>query len=707
MAVQFVSIYPCCYCVALFTLAVFPFVGFCEDLLPYPVGLYPFNKDYETADASCYGNLRGKVQNVHLATGPFEQAETAYEFAGIGTSHVTIPQSPHLDVKTSITILVWIHQTAHAGSVIQYLNGEGDVGLYTSRTTSVSAKFADRTRKSFSSVNNGNHSINLQNKWQYIGVSYDHNTGMAILWINGKDVQKKYLGKFELSTDNDIRVGGGQGKGDSFQGQISCLQIYDRALTGVEVADVKNRCDEHSLATPVNCKTIAAPAGCGVPMTTQSETFYSPGYPKGYPYNAKCVWEIEVPSGYVISLQLRKFSLEVSYTKWPNCPDYVIVRDGINSWCDKLKALCGGAEDWNEEIVSTGNGMRVEFESSKNGSASGFMATYKATPVDEVLKEEDEEMIDFSRHYTGIVIGVACAAIFAILSIITFSHTKRRLQERRHGSLTQSGGRQISYSDNDIFQQNAPPTYDDVMRYPELYPPTPCQGSLANTPAATPRRGSPVSTPTTPRRSLDRHRSPMVIPKIGTPVGMPLFNPRPRPSSSLQSTLSVSIQRGISPLARAELTPQQSRQADHLSSDEHDDDDDDDELPPYPGITGQPTRGDYTALSMDVDSVLDQVRETLEQRRFTLRRGSNPSLSDNNSVHSRVSGTVNAQSGSLPFSGVVNNSGPLQERTEPNITPNTSLSSVDGNGYINPWISSKIPRGNRYGGILRSIESDV
>ena len=70
-------------------------------------------------------------------------------------------------------------------------------------------------------------------------------------------------------------------------------------------------------------------------------------------------------------------------------------------------------------------------------------------------------MIDFSRHYTGIVIGVACAAIFAILSIITFSHTRRRLQERRNGSLTQSGRRQVSFSDNDIFQQNAPPTYDD------------------------------------------------------------------------------------------------------------------------------------------------------------------------------------------------------------------------------------------------------
>lgn len=78
-----------------------------------------------------------------------------------------------------------------------------------------------------------------------------------------------------------------------------------------------------------------------------------------------------------------------------------------------------------------------------------------------VGKEEDEEMMDFSRHYTGIVIGVACAAIFAILSIITFSHTRRRLQERHHGSLTNSSRRHVSFSDNDIFQQNAPPTYDD------------------------------------------------------------------------------------------------------------------------------------------------------------------------------------------------------------------------------------------------------
>ena len=213
-------------------------------MLPYPVGLYPFNKRYETADASCYGNLGGTDQNVQLAAGPYGKADTAYEFAGIGTSHITIPQSPHLDAKTSITILVWIFQIGQAGSVIQYLDKHGGVGLHTSRSTSVFAQFVERSGMSFFSLSNN--TVSVQNKWQYIGVSYDHNTGTATLWIDGRDVQKKNLGKFELSTDKDIRIGSGEGTGDSFEGRISCLQIYNKALTRDEVAAVKDRCFEHS-----------------------------------------------------------------------------------------------------------------------------------------------------------------------------------------------------------------------------------------------------------------------------------------------------------------------------------------------------------------------------------------------------------------------------------------------------------------------------
>lgn len=247
------------------------------------------------------------------------------------------------------------------------------------------------------------------------------------------------------------------------------------------------------------------------------------------------------------------------------------------------------------------------------------------------------------------------------------------------------------------------------MRYPELYPATPCQGSLANTPAVTPRQGSPVSTPTVARCALERHGSPVLIPKVGTPIGMPLFGPHRGTSSqtALQSTPRVSMQRGISPLARAELTPQHSRHTDHLSSDESDNDDDD-ELPPYPGILGDTTRGNCMPHNANIDSVLDQVRETLEQRRFVPRRESHPSLSDSNSPDSNHhDAAVNIQRGSLASSSIVGNAGLGQARVEANRNSILSIPSVGDSGYVNPWVSHKVPTEVRSTGNLRSVESDV
>ena len=248
-----------------------------------------------------------------------------------------------------------------------------------------------------------------------------------------------------------------------------------------------------------------------------------------------------------------------------------------------------------------------------------------------------------------------------------------------------------------------------VMRYPELYPPTPCQGSLANTPAATPRQGSPVSTPTVARRALERHGLPLLIPKVGSPIGMPLFLPHQGASShsTPQNTPRVSIQRGISPLARAELTPQHSRNADHLSSDEHDDDDDD-ELPPYPGIIGDTASGNCIPGNANIDSVLDQVRETLEQRRFVPRQGSNHSLSDSNSSGcNHPDAAVNSQTGSLALSSAVDNAGCGQARVEGNRNSIVSIPSVGDSGYVNPWVSHQALRDVRSTGTLRSVESDV
>ena len=90
----------------------------------------------------------------------------------------------------------------------------------------------------------------------------------------------------------------------------------------------------------------------------------------------KLLFSIRPESRTDIDFINRVFNLEKSYSLWPECPDYVIVRDGINSWSKMLKSLCGGETGWEEEIVSSGNVMRVEFNTDRERSAPGFTAEY-------------------------------------------------------------------------------------------------------------------------------------------------------------------------------------------------------------------------------------------------------------------------------------------------------------------------------------------
>ena len=221
-------------------------------MLPSPIGLYPFNNLYKTADASCYGNLHGMPQDVELVGGPFHKQRAAYQFTG--TSCIHIPGSRHLNENIrSITILVWIFQTGHAGSIVNFNSNESNEGseaygrspvsveIRTSGSSSISADLAGNDGRRVHLWSNSSEA--LANEWRYIGVSYDHSNREVIMWIDGEDVDHlSILKNLDLSTDRSIQIGGRQGKQDSFEGRISCLQVYDRALSRKEVKAVWNRC---------------------------------------------------------------------------------------------------------------------------------------------------------------------------------------------------------------------------------------------------------------------------------------------------------------------------------------------------------------------------------------------------------------------------------------------------------------------------------
>jgi hypothetical protein len=89
--------------------------------------------------------------------------------------------------------------------------------------------------------------VGLQYSWHYVGMSYDHSTGVAALWVDGRKVDTLYIKGIELKTTGVIRLGAISSDDRYFRGRISCLQIYDEALKEAAVVSAKNRCKKKGM----------------------------------------------------------------------------------------------------------------------------------------------------------------------------------------------------------------------------------------------------------------------------------------------------------------------------------------------------------------------------------------------------------------------------------------------------------------------------
>lgn len=65
-------------------------------------------------------------------------------------------------------------------------------------------------------------------------------TGVAQLWHDGKMVESRNIGQIELRTQFPIRLGADSRDKRQFKGKISCVQIYDRALTAEQIGTLRN-----------------------------------------------------------------------------------------------------------------------------------------------------------------------------------------------------------------------------------------------------------------------------------------------------------------------------------------------------------------------------------------------------------------------------------------------------------------------------------
>ncbi|KAM8873002.1 bone morphogenetic protein 1-like isoform 2-T2 [Synchiropus picturatus] len=127
-------------------------------------------------------------------------------------------------------------------------------------------------------------------------------------------------------------------------------------------------------------KSSCEPA-CGGFITNLNGSFTSPGWPKEYPPNKNCVWQVMAPKQYRITLVFEVFETEGNdVCKY----DYVEVRSGLNSDSKLHGKFCGAEKP--EVITSHHNNMTIEFKSDNTVSKKGFKAHF-FSDMDECSKE--------------------------------------------------------------------------------------------------------------------------------------------------------------------------------------------------------------------------------------------------------------------------------------------------------------------------------
>ncbi|KAK2496673.1 hypothetical protein MC885_006291 [Smutsia gigantea] len=121
-------------------------------------------------------------------------------------------------------------------------------------------------------------------------------------------------------------------------------------------------------------------SNCSGIFFNSSGTFSSPSYPEYYPNNAKCVWEIEVNSGYRVNLGFSDVQLEINnYCSL----DYVEIFDGSLNSYNLLGKICNTTT---QIFTSSSNRMTVRFRSDVSFQNTGFSAWYNSFPRDASLR---------------------------------------------------------------------------------------------------------------------------------------------------------------------------------------------------------------------------------------------------------------------------------------------------------------------------------
>ena len=208
------------------------------------VAIFPLNGGSRGKDISTRRNARGILSYVRPAPGPDGTRDGSYQFYGRSNSYIQFPNRGGLDTKNSITFLVWIYHQGRAGPIFNYMPNGWGVHFWMISPRTLFVRFTRRRGRRFTKAVLSRSVV--PNRWQFVGATYDQRTGIAKLFVNRRFTAQKYIGKIRLATNYPVRMGARIGDGRYFRGRISCMQVYNGALSHWKIISKKRRCFRRS-----------------------------------------------------------------------------------------------------------------------------------------------------------------------------------------------------------------------------------------------------------------------------------------------------------------------------------------------------------------------------------------------------------------------------------------------------------------------------
>lgn len=214
--------------------------------VPMPVAFFTLRGANGTVDLSPNGATEAKSNKITFAPGPWKNLNGSFFFSGINDSFVHLGNNGELDTRFSTSIFAWVYLQNSTGYIYKYetVNGFSTSSLMVvHQSLGVQVTYMDRkTSKEYILYKK-----NILNSdiWNFIGTTYDYHTGIATIFVNNSVVTQKVLKvKMELGTASEVLIGGSTRSNKFFRGRISCLQVYDQALSVDQIIKVKSRCNQ-------------------------------------------------------------------------------------------------------------------------------------------------------------------------------------------------------------------------------------------------------------------------------------------------------------------------------------------------------------------------------------------------------------------------------------------------------------------------------